>query len=137
MSDSLRPQWLQTTRLSWQEYWSGLPCPPGAWDSPGKNTEVGCHTLLQGIFLTPGWNWRVSCFLHWQGGLSHYRHLGSPKGGLHLSKRFSISLIVLKNCWKFILQNHTFILNTMLNHRKQQKLNEKCKLSYKNENSYG
>ena len=23
-----------------------------AWDSPGKNTRVGCHALLQGIFLT-------------------------------------------------------------------------------------
>ena len=26
-----------------------LLCP---WDSPGKNTGVGCHSLLQGIFLT-------------------------------------------------------------------------------------
>jgi len=26
-------------------------CP---WDSPGKNTGVGCHALLQGIFLTQG-----------------------------------------------------------------------------------
>ena len=26
------------------------------WDSPGKKTGVGCHTLLQGIFLTQGWN---------------------------------------------------------------------------------
>ena len=26
-----------------------LLCP---WDSPGKNTGVGCHFLLQGIFLT-------------------------------------------------------------------------------------
>ena len=25
-------------------------------DSPGKNTEVGCHALLQGIFLTQGLN---------------------------------------------------------------------------------
>ena len=24
------------------------------WDSPGKNTVVGCHFLLQGIFLTQG-----------------------------------------------------------------------------------
>ena len=24
------------------------------WDSPGKNTGVGCHALLQGIFLTQG-----------------------------------------------------------------------------------
>ena len=25
-------------------------------DSPGKNTEVGCHALLQGIFPTQGLN---------------------------------------------------------------------------------
>ena len=35
MSDSVRPQRRQPTRL---------PCP---WDSPGKNTGVGCHFLLQ------------------------------------------------------------------------------------------
>ena len=34
--------------------------PPGSFvheDSPGKNTGVGCHTLLQGIFRTQGSNW--------------------------------------------------------------------------------
>ena len=30
-----------------------LLCP---WNFPGKNTEVACHFLLQGIFLTPGLN---------------------------------------------------------------------------------
>ena len=30
---------------------SRLVCP---WDSPGRNTGVGCHALLQGIFLDPG-----------------------------------------------------------------------------------
>ena len=35
MSDSVRPHRRQPTRL---------PCP---WDSPGKNTGVGCHFLLQ------------------------------------------------------------------------------------------
>ena len=30
-----------------------LLCP---WDSPGKNIGVGCHSLLQGIFLTQGLN---------------------------------------------------------------------------------
>ena len=30
-----------------------LLCP---WNSPGKNTGVGCHSLLQGIFLTQGSN---------------------------------------------------------------------------------
>ena len=35
MSDSVRPQRQQPTRL------------PHPWDSPGKNTGVGCHFLLQ------------------------------------------------------------------------------------------
>ena len=35
VSDSVRPHRRQPTRL---------PCP---WDSPGKNTGVGCHFLLQ------------------------------------------------------------------------------------------
>ena len=35
-------------------------------DSPGKNTGVGCHALLQGIFLTQGLNLRLLCLLHWQ-----------------------------------------------------------------------
>ena len=43
-SDFLWPHGLQPT---------SLPCP---WDSPGKNTGVGCHFLLQGIFLTQGLN---------------------------------------------------------------------------------
>ena len=30
----------------------GLPRLLCAWDSPGKNTGVGCHAFLQGIFLT-------------------------------------------------------------------------------------
>ena len=39
-----------------------LFCP---WDSPGKNTGVGCHALLQRIFLTQGSNLRLLCLLHW------------------------------------------------------------------------
>ena len=35
-------------------------------ESPGKNTGVGCHALLQGIFLTQGWNPRLLSLLHWQ-----------------------------------------------------------------------
>ena len=32
------------------------PCP---WNFPGKNTRVGCHLLLQGIFPTQGLNPRL------------------------------------------------------------------------------
>ena len=35
-------------------------------DSPGKNTGMGCHALLQGIFLTQGSNPHLLCLLHWQ-----------------------------------------------------------------------
>ena len=35
---------------------------------PGKNTRVGCHFLLQGIFLTQGLNPNLLCLLHWQAG---------------------------------------------------------------------
>ena len=38
------------------------------WDSPGKKTGVGCHALLQGIFLTRGSNPGLLCLLHWQAG---------------------------------------------------------------------
>ena len=40
MPNSLQPLGLKPTRLL---------CP---WDFPGKNTGLGCHDLLQGIFLT-------------------------------------------------------------------------------------
>ena len=35
-------------------------------DSPDKNTKVGFHTLLQGIFPTEGSNPCLLCLLHWQ-----------------------------------------------------------------------
>ena len=39
--------------------WDSMDCSPTGssvhGDSPGKNTEVGCHALLQGIFQTQGW----------------------------------------------------------------------------------
>ena len=43
-SDSVRPHRQQPTKL------------PHPWDSPSKNTGVGCHFLLQGIFPTQGLN---------------------------------------------------------------------------------
>ena len=43
--------------------------------SPGKNTGVGCHFLLQGIFSTQGSN---PCLLHWPEDSLPPRHLGSP-----------------------------------------------------------
>ena len=52
-----------------------LLCP---WDSPGKNTGVGCHFLLQGIFLTQGLN---PGLLHCRQILHCLSHQGSPLSG--------------------------------------------------------
>ena len=67
MSNSLPPHRRQPTRL---------PCP---WDSPGKNTGVGCHFLLQCIKV------KVK-------SLSHVQHLATPWTAAHqapLSMGFS------------------------------------------------
>ena len=67
VSDSLQPHGLQPTRLL---------CP---WDSPGKNTGVGCHSLLQGIFPTQELNWGL---LHCRWILYPLSHGGSPRAFL-------------------------------------------------------
>ena len=36
--------------------WISVCQAPLSWDFSGKNTGVGCHALLQGIFLTQGLN---------------------------------------------------------------------------------
>ena len=51
---SFRHYELQPTRLLCQ------------WDSPGKNTGVGCCVFFQGIFPTQGSNSCLLCLLHWQ-----------------------------------------------------------------------
>ena len=44
-------------------------------DSPGKNTGVGCHALLQGIFPTQRWN---PGLLHCRWILYRLSHQGNP-----------------------------------------------------------
>ena len=53
-------------------YPARLLCP---WDSPGKNTGVGCHALLQGIFPTQGLN---PGLLHYRQILYHLSHQENP-----------------------------------------------------------
>ena len=55
--------------------------PPGSsvhGDSPGKNTGVGCHALLQGLFPTQGSN---PGLLHCRWILYQLSHKGSPQLG--------------------------------------------------------
>ena len=58
-------------------YHAQLFCDPRLlfpWNFPGKNTGVGCHFLLQGIFLTQGLNPSVP---HWQADSLPLSHQGS------------------------------------------------------------
>ena len=69
---------MQDTALLVSHVW--LLCP---WDSPGENTEVDCHSLLQGIFLTQRLNLSLLHLLHWQVdslSLSHLGRLDDPLG---------------------------------------------------------
>ena len=52
-SDSVRPHRLQPTRL------------PGPWDSPGKNTGVGCQFLLQCMKVKRESELAESCLTLW------------------------------------------------------------------------
>ena len=67
MSNSLWPYELQPTRLF------------SPWDSPGKNTGVDWHVLLQGIFPTQGLNTCLLCLLHWQAGSLPLAPPGKPQ----------------------------------------------------------
>ena len=64
VSDSLRPRGLKPSRIL------------RPWDSPGKSTRVGCHFLLQGIFLTQRSNLHLLLLLLWQVGSLPLSHLG-------------------------------------------------------------
>ena len=72
VSDPLRHCELQPARLL---------CP---WNSPGKKTGVGSHSLLQGIFLTLGLN---PGFLHCRWILCHLSHQGDLLLLFHMCKK--------------------------------------------------
>ena len=64
VSNSLQPHGLQPSRFL------------RPWDSPSKNTGVGCHFLLHGIFPTQGLN---SGLQHCRQILYHLSHQGNPE----------------------------------------------------------
>ena len=61
-----------------------LPCPR---DSPGKNTGVGCHALLQGISPTQGSNPHLLYLVIGRRVLYHRRHLARPEGETDVQRR--------------------------------------------------
>ena len=69
-------QLLSLVRLIWLHELepTRLCCP---WDYTGKNTGVGCHFLLQGIFPSQGSNLSLLCLLHCLTDSLSLSHLGS------------------------------------------------------------
>ena len=63
-------------------------------DSPGTNTGMGIHSLLQGIFLTKGLNLGL---LHCRQILYHLSHWGSPMC------RYSVQLSFGRNLFQILL----------------------------------
>ena len=90
MSDSLQPHGLPAK----------LFCP---WNSSGKNTGVGCLSLLQGIFLTQGSNPRLLGLLHWQVESLLLDPLGKPVMVLGETIRFRLGH---KSSIHLLLQPH-------------------------------
>ena len=117
--------------------WDRIDCsPPGSsvcGDSQGKNTGVGCHALLQGIFPTQGMNPDLP---HCRWILYHLSHQGSPYSCTKVwsdgqtffvwgSKRISLALWV---GWCSVSQSHI-----CLNHSTLPLLFQSSHNQYKNE----
>ena len=60
---SMRAYVLSCIWLSVTPWTVARQAPLCLWDSPGKNTGVGCHFFLQRIFLTQGSNSHLLCLL--------------------------------------------------------------------------
>ena len=86
VSDSVRPQRRQPTRL------------PRPWDSPGKNSGVACHFLLQTYSLGDG-KGRVYCVK--AGEVGHDKNLFSFKQSLLLKGNNSFQELFPFSMFKF------------------------------------
>ena len=66
---------------------------------PGKNTRVGCHFLLQGIFSIQG---SSPCLLHWQMDSLPLTHLGSPYIHTHTHTHTHTHIYIYINIYLYI-----------------------------------
>ena len=84
------------------------------WDSPGKSTGVGCHFLLQMIYLTQGLNPDLP---HCRKMLYHLSHQGSPIPKKGNAKKCS------KSCTIAFISHASKVLLKILQVRLQQYMN--------------
>ena len=83
-----------------------LYSPPGSshqWDCPSKNTGVGCHFLLQGLFPTQGSNRGLLCCRR-----IFYRLSITTVSLVYICHH------IIANNWKFFLVIRTFKIKTVL-----------------------
>ena len=103
-----------------------LPGSCCSWNSPGKNTRVGCHLLLQQKFLIQGSNPCLRWLLHCRHILQPLSHQGSPRV-VHLHNNYQTSFYFKIICtffwkyfhyWQYLLdttsKNHSYSLTTNL-----------------------
>ena len=91
--------WLVWSSCSPRQFRESSPAPQFEGISfPGKNTGVGFHFLLQGIFLTEGSNPHL---LHWQADSSPPHHLGSPYNWQNQQKQpLSLRSLQYHSLWR-------------------------------------
>ena len=92
-----------------------LPSSSVLGDSPCKNTGVGCHFPLQGIFLTQGLKPHLLYLLHWQAGFLPLAPLRKPlsyilsiQTGTHMCLTPSLTLlaqVIHRKGWSCLPQN--------------------------------
>ena len=101
-----------------------LLCP---WDQPDKNAGVGCHLLLQGIFLTQRSNLHLLLPLPWQAGSLPLSHLGG---------QFADSMKSLKIPMVLFTKIEKSILKLVWNYRRHQSNLKKEEHSWRHQTSW-
>ena len=109
VSDFLQPHGLQPTRFL---------CP---WDYPGKSTGIGCHFLLQGIFLTQECN-RISSLagrffttsITWEAPIYILMTLKLASTNLHFRLTYptNIQLTLTTSLWCLTNPKQTYLKST-------------------------
>ena len=114
----------------WDPMYCSLPGSSVHGDSPGKNTGVGCHALLQGIFPTQGWNLGflpcrqiLYCLRH-QGSLLPYANINSDVSPLSVRAK-TMKLLKQKKKIFLTLGQEDFLEydNRSANHQRKKWIN--------------
>ena len=85
----------QSCPTLWDPVDSSLPVSSVHGDSSDKNTGAGCYFLLQGIFLTQGWNPRLLHLLH----LLHWQADSLPLAPPGKLERVNIKIKIIPFLW--------------------------------------